>query len=283
MEEALAPAATVQALRQELSLAAIASPESATEAMGHVGDARQGEQQQHGLQQQASAYLSQVIIDRLECAQSLHALLSDAAHSMRGADPRVHRRAVGMGLSYAEEYAERSRQAHVAWPVGEPGGTEQGLAGDVGAGDSAGAGGQRAEAITDRVGEREREQPLAQLWSEVQAARGDGRRLVGWLEEGRYGELLPGGAGSQHGGWVQGGEAARGVVGFVEATAWRTLGQLAAAGRPDAVEVGQGACGPLVREQSGSNWCLPMAAIARVRLGARCTAASPNLGSVTCT
>ncbi len=216
--------------------------------MGHVGDAQRGEQQHNGLQQQAWSYLGQKITERLECATSLHTLLSDAAHSMRGADPRVQRRAVGMGLSYAEEYAERSRRAHVAWPVGEPGGTEQGLAGGLGTGESAGADGGDADKAMDCVGEREREQQLAQLWSEVQAARGNGRQLVGWLEEGRYGELLPGvlpgGAGSQHGGWAQGGDVAGGVAGFVEVTAWLKLAQLAARGWPDAVEVGQRACGP---------------------------------------
>lgn len=231
--------------RKEMAPAAPASTDSVAEPMNHVGAAQQGEQRHGGMQQQAWSYVAHQVIDHLECAQSLHAMLSDAAHSMRGADPRVHQRAVAMGLSYAEEYVERSRRAHVAWPVGDPRGKEQGLAGGLGTGGSAGAHGSEADELAHHA--REREQQLAQRWSEVQAARGNGRRLVGWLEEGRYGELLPGvlpgDAGSQHGGWAQGGDMAGGVVGFVEATTWLKLAQLAAVGRPDAVEVGQRACG----------------------------------------
>ncbi len=209
-------------------------------------------------QQQARDYHRQSSLDRMACAQSLHAMLSDAVHSMRGADPGVHRRAVGMGLSHAEEYAARLRQAHVAWPVGQPGATEQGpTAGDShGEGPSTSSASEEADPcqhVEVKAGELER------LWVEVQAARGDGGRLAGLLEEEVYGKLLPavpavagswsqhgggggGGGGSEGGGWgaAQEVDMAVAVAHRIETTAWRRLARLAAGGRQEAVEVGDG-------------------------------------------
>lgn len=204
----------------------------------------------HHHQQQVGDYQCQRSLDRIACAQSLHAMLSDAVHSMRGADPRVHRRAVRMGLSYAEEYAARSRQAHVAWPMGEQGATEQGSAAGAGNGDGPGTSSASAEADARQHGEVEGEE-LKRLWVEVEAARGDGARLAGLLEEGRHCKLLPGvplvagpwlqdGAGLGGGGAAQTVDMTVGVERGVEATAWRRLARLAGGGQQEAVEVGDG-------------------------------------------